>query len=63
VSGCLPASYKRQNNLEYFHSGLITVIRSRRVKWTGHVARMGKTINENRVLVVNPEGKIMEKTA
>jgi len=24
---------------------------------------MGKTINENRVLVVNPEGKIMEKTA
>jgi hypothetical protein len=32
-------------------------IKSRRMRWAGHVARMGKGINLYRVLVGKPEGK------
>jgi hypothetical protein len=32
------------------------MIKSRRVKWAGHVARMGK-MNACRIFVGNPEGK------
>jgi hypothetical protein len=33
------------------------MIKSRRMKWTGHVARMRETRNAYRILVGNPEGK------
>jgi hypothetical protein len=33
------------------------MIKSRRIGWAGHVARMGKTRNVYRILVGNPEGK------
>jgi hypothetical protein len=33
------------------------MIKSRRVRWTGHVARMGKERNPYMILVGNPEGK------
>ena len=33
------------------------VIKSRRMKWAGHVARMGKGRGVYRVLVENPEGR------
>jgi hypothetical protein len=36
---------------------IIRVIKSRRMKWTGHVARMGESRGAYRVLVGNPEGK------
>jgi hypothetical protein len=36
---------------------LIRMIKSRRMKWAGHVARMGKTENACRILVGKPEGK------
>jgi hypothetical protein len=31
---------------------------SRRMRWAGHVARMGETRNAYRILVGKPEGKI-----
>jgi len=33
------------------------VIKSRRMRWTGHVARMGEERGVNRVLVGKPEGR------
>jgi hypothetical protein len=33
------------------------MIKSRRMRWAGHVARMGETRNAYRILVVKPEGK------
>ena len=35
----------------------VTVIKSRRMRWTGHVARMGERRGVYRVLVGKPEGK------
>jgi hypothetical protein len=32
-------------------------MKSRRMRWAGHVARMGEGINVYRVLVRKPEGK------
>jgi hypothetical protein len=36
---------------------VIRMIRSRRMRWAGHVARMGKTKNAYWILVGKPEGK------
>jgi hypothetical protein len=33
------------------------MIKSRRMRWAGHVARMGETSNVYRILVGKPEGK------
>jgi hypothetical protein len=33
------------------------MIKSRRMRWIGHVARMGEKRNSCRILVGNPEGK------
>jgi hypothetical protein len=35
----------------------ITIIMSRRMRWAGHVARMGAKRNAYRILVGKPEGK------
>jgi len=35
----------------------VRVIKSRRMRWAGHVARMGEESGVNRVLVRKPEGK------
>jgi len=37
---------------------IIRVIKSRRMRWAGHVARMGESRRVYRVLVGKPEGKI-----
>jgi hypothetical protein len=36
---------------------IIRIIKSRRIRWTGHVARMGENRNVYRLLVGKPEGK------
>jgi hypothetical protein len=36
---------------------IVRVIKSRRMKWAGHVARMGEGRGVHRVLVGRPEGK------
>jgi hypothetical protein len=41
----------------YSSSNIIRIIKSRRMRWSGHVARMGEKRNAYRVLVGKPEGK------
>jgi hypothetical protein len=41
----------------YSSSSIIRIIKSRRMRWAGHVARIGEKINVYRLLVGKPEGK------
>jgi hypothetical protein len=41
----------------YSTPSIIRIIKSRRMKWAGHVARMGEKGNVHRLLVGKPEGK------
>jgi hypothetical protein len=43
------------NNL-YFSPNIVRVIKSRRMRWVGHVGRMGEGRGVYRVLVEKPEG-------
>ena len=36
---------------------IVRVVKSRRMRWAGHVARMGEDRGVHRVLVGKPEGK------
>jgi hypothetical protein len=42
----------------YSSPSIIRIIKSRRTRWSGHVARMGEKRNAYRLLVGKPEGKI-----
>jgi hypothetical protein len=42
----------------YSSPSIIRIIKSRRMRWAGHVARMGAKSNAYRLLVGKPEGKI-----
>ena len=44
------------NDLYSLHS-IVRVVKSRRMRWAGHVARMGEDRGVHRVLVGKPEGK------
>jgi hypothetical protein len=41
----------------YSSPSIIRIIKSRRMKWAGHVARMGEKRNVYRILLGNPGGK------
>ena len=41
----------------YSLPNIVRVVKSRRMRWVGHVARMGEGRGVHRVLVVKPEGK------
>jgi hypothetical protein len=41
----------------YSSRNIIRMIKSRRMRWEGHVARKGETRNAYRILVVKPDGK------
>jgi hypothetical protein len=41
----------------YCSPSIIRIIKSRGMRWTGHVARMGEKRNAYRILVGKPEGK------
>jgi hypothetical protein len=41
----------------YSSPSIIRIIKSRRMRWAGHVARMGEKRNEYMLLVGKPEGK------
>jgi hypothetical protein len=41
----------------YSSPSIIRIIRSKRMRWAGHVARMGEKRNVYRLLVEKPEGK------
>jgi hypothetical protein len=53
--------WKKLHNEElhnlYSSSSIIRIIKSRRMRYAGHVARMGEKRNAYRILVGNPEGK------
>jgi hypothetical protein len=40
----------------FYSSSIIKMIKTRRMIWAGHVARMGEKGNAYRILVGNPEG-------
>ena len=42
----------------YSLPNIVRVVKSRRMRWAGHVARMGEDRGVHRVLVGKPEGKI-----
>jgi hypothetical protein len=52
---------RKLNNEElrdlYSSPSIIRIIKSRRMRWEGHVARMGEKRNANSLLVGKPEGK------
>jgi hypothetical protein len=41
----------------YSSPSIIRMIKSRRMRWTWHVARLGENRNEYRIMVGKPEGK------
>jgi hypothetical protein len=41
----------------YSSPNIIRMIKSRRMRWAGHVARMGEKMSAYRILVGKPEGK------
>jgi hypothetical protein len=46
----------------YFSPSIIRIIKSRKMRWVGHVAQMGDKRNVYRLLVRKPEGKRPRKT-
>jgi hypothetical protein len=49
--------YNEELHNLYSSSSIIRIIKSRRMRWAGHVARMGGMRNEYRLLLGKPEGK------
>ena len=43
-------------------TNIVRVVKSRRMRWAGHVARMGEGRGVHRVLVGKPEGKTIGET-
>jgi hypothetical protein len=41
----------------YCSPSIVRIIKIRRIRWAGHVARMGEKRNAYRILVGKPEGK------
>jgi hypothetical protein len=48
---------RRLENGENSSPSIITIIKSTRMRWASHVARMGEKKNANRLLMGKPEGK------
>ena len=57
VTGEWRRLYNVDLNDLYSSPNIVLVIKSRRMRWVGHVARMGEERGEYRVLVGKPEGK------
>jgi len=49
--------HKEELNDLYCSPNIVRVIKSRRIRWAGHVAHMGEESGVYRVLVGKPEGK------
>ena len=59
--GEVTGEWRKLNNEElrdlYALPNIVRVVKSRRMRWAGHVARMGERRVVHRVLVWKPEGK------
>ena len=49
--------HKKELNDLYSSPNVVRVIKSRRMRWAGHVARMGEERGLYRVLLGKPEGR------
>jgi hypothetical protein len=57
VAGGWRKLHKKELHNLYSSPSIIRINKSRRMRWAGHVARMGEERNVYRFLVGNPEGK------
>jgi hypothetical protein len=57
VTGGWRKLHKEELHSLYSSPSIVRIIKSRRIRWTGHVARMGDKRNVYRLLVGKPEGK------
>ena len=57
VKGEWRRMHNEKLNKMYSSSNIVRVIKSRRMRWVGHVARMGEERGVYRFLVGKPEGK------
>ena len=57
VTGEWRKLHNEELNDLYCSPNIVRVIKSRRMRWEGHVARMGKRRGVYRVLMGKPEGK------
>jgi hypothetical protein len=57
VTGEWRRLYNEELNDLYLSPTIIRVIKSRRMRWAGHVARMGEGKGAYRILVGRPEGR------
>ena len=57
VTGDWRRLHNEEINVLYSSPNIVRVIKSRRMRWAGHVARMGEERGGYRVLVGKPEGK------
>jgi hypothetical protein len=59
--GEVTGGWRKLRNVElhnlYSSPSIIRMIKSRRMRWAGHVAQMGEKRNAYRILVGKPEGK------
>ena len=51
------STFNEELNDLYSSPNIVRMIKSRRMRWAGHVARMGEERGAHRVLVGKPEGK------
>jgi hypothetical protein len=58
AGGCRRLHNEELHNLDA-SPNVIRVIKSRRMTWAGHVARMGKVRNVDKILIGKHEGKIL----
>jgi hypothetical protein len=56
IGGWRKLHNERLHNL-HFSPNIIRMMKSRRLRWTGHVGRMGQKRNAYRILVRKSEGK------
>jgi hypothetical protein len=57
VTGEWRRLHKEELNVLYSSPNVIRVTKSRRIRWVGHVARMGEGRGTYRILVGRPEGR------
>jgi hypothetical protein len=62
VTGEWRKLYNLERDYPYSSPNIVRVIKSRRLRWAGHVAHMGEIIGVYRVLIGNLRGRTTWKT-